>query len=219
MSGSQLITWPMPPTSCEISTFVTPLPPPHAIWVTYDKEDPLRRGVMSEYEYDLGHQTLHTSKHLQSFPTYSDTLHSKLQRPCNITSPLVSVPLHVLPLCLFVCLFILTHWCHVSLALFVFFLKLLPLCATHPVRIPYLPFNDNSSPSTSRDHPLVAQQKSIGVCLFAHALTAGMIPAWWLTQNKHLHHLLPCLQPTQLYPLLSSNLPNPHKDLYTKQWY
>src|SRR5258707_5782755 len=26
MSGSQLITWPMPPMSCEISTFVTPLP-------------------------------------------------------------------------------------------------------------------------------------------------------------------------------------------------
>src|SRR5258708_12976509 len=50
MSGSQPITWPMPPMLCEISTFITPLPLPHTIQVTYDGEDPLRRGVMSEYD-------------------------------------------------------------------------------------------------------------------------------------------------------------------------
>src|SRR5258708_7264175 len=39
----------------------------------------------------------------------------------NIVPPLVSAPLHMLPFCLFVCLFILVPWHHVSLALFVYF--------------------------------------------------------------------------------------------------
>ncbi|SRR5258708_1552051 len=52
---------------------------------------------------------------------YSDALHIGLHRLCNIVLPLVSMPLHVLPLCLFVCLFILVPWHHVLLALFVYF--------------------------------------------------------------------------------------------------
>ena len=99
MSGSQLITWPMPLMLCEISTFATPLPPPHVIWVAYDEEDPLRRGVMSEY--DPAYQTPHFSnaslKHLQSSSAYSDALHIRLHMLHNSAPPPASAPLHMLP--------------------------------------------------------------------------------------------------------------------------
>src|SRR5260221_1301063 len=107
MSGSQLITWPMPLTSCKISTFATPLPPPHAIRVTYDEEDPLRRGVMSEY--DPAYQTPCFSDaspmHLQSSSTYSDALHIRLRMLCNSTpTPCICTSAHAASTCLFVCL-------------------------------------------------------------------------------------------------------------------
>src|SRR5260221_10642490 len=108
MSGSQLITWPMPLMSCEISTFTTPPPPHHTIQVAYDEEDPLRRGVMSEY--DPAYQTPHFSNaspmHLRSSSAYSDALHIGLCMLHNSTPPPASAPLHMPPLlvCLFVCL-------------------------------------------------------------------------------------------------------------------
>src|SRR5258705_3078845 len=117
MSGSQPITWPMPLMSCEISTFATPPPPPCTIRVAYDEEDPLRRGVMSEY--DPAYQTPHFSdaspKHLQSSSVYSDTLHIRLCMLCNSTPPPASMPLHVPPplVCLFVCLFTFVTGTHV----------------------------------------------------------------------------------------------------------
>src|SRR5258707_10206317 len=157
MSGSQLITWPMPLMSCEISTFTTPPPPPHTIQVAYDEEDPLRRGVMSEY--DPAYQTPHFSNaspmHLQSSSAYSDTLCIRLHMLRNSTLPPASVPLHVLPL--LVCLFVSPS-------------GLFPLidgqwtsaksnctCSIRQglgrrLRSSLLL---NSSPSTSRDHPLV----------------------------------------------------------------
>ena len=49
MSGSQLTIWPMPLTLSVISTSATPQPLPLTMRVAYDGEDPLRRGVMSEY--------------------------------------------------------------------------------------------------------------------------------------------------------------------------
>src|SRR5258708_21427181 len=52
---------------------------------------------------------------------YSDMLHIRLCRLCDVVPPLVSAPPHMLPLCLFICLFILVPWCHVLLALFVYF--------------------------------------------------------------------------------------------------
>src|SRR5258708_40086917 len=105
----------MPPTSCKISTFATPLPPPHTIRVAYDREDPLRRGVMSEY--DPAHQTPCFSdaslKHLQSSSVYSDALHIGLCMLRNSAPPPASAPPHVpSPLvCLFVCLFPLLDCC------------------------------------------------------------------------------------------------------------
>src|SRR5258708_16624876 len=48
-------------------------------------------------------------------------LHIGLCRLCDIILPLVSMPPHMPPLCLFVCLCILVPWCHVLLALFVYF--------------------------------------------------------------------------------------------------
>src|SRR5258707_107237 len=141
--------------------------------------------------------TLHTgfcislinSNQLQSLAAYSDMLHIGLHRLCDITLPLVSMPPHVPPLCLFVCLFAFVPWHHMLLALFVYFpfwivsvvdrqqanvksnctccirrglgrrlrssllLNSSPRCDP-PCRIPYLHFNDNSSPSTSRDASL-----------------------------------------------------------------
>src|SRR5260221_11047087 len=72
-------------------------------------------------EYDLMHQALHTSELLQSLPAYSDTLCNGLCRLHVAALPLVSAPPHMLPLCLFVCLFILVPWHHMLLALFVYF--------------------------------------------------------------------------------------------------
>src|SRR5258705_9027590 len=71
--------------------------------------------------------TLHTgfcispinSDQLQSLAKYSDVLCIGLHRLCNIALPLVSVPPHMLPLCLFVCLFTFVPQCHMLLALFV----------------------------------------------------------------------------------------------------
>src|SRR5260221_6723591 len=164
----------MPPTSCEISTFITPLPLPHTIQVTYDREDPLRRGVMSEY--DPAHQTPCFSnaspKHLQSSSMYSDALHIRLRMLCNSTQPPASAPLHMLPLlvCLFVCLpLLLVHMLFVCLS--VSPSRLFPLIdgqwtsaksnCTHSIRRGLSrrlrsSLLLNSSPSTSRDHPLVA---------------------------------------------------------------
>ncbi len=72
--------------------------------------------------------TLHTgfctslinSDQLQSLAAYSDMLCIGLCRLCDIALPLVPVPLHVPPLCLFVCLFTFVPWHHVLLALFVY---------------------------------------------------------------------------------------------------
>ncbi len=116
------------------------------------------------------------------------------------------MPPHVPLLCLFVCLFVFVHQCHMSLTLFVCFpiqiasfidrqqanvksncthcirrglgrrlrssllLNSSPRC-NPPCRIPYLCFNDNSSPSTSRDisfSHLVGTHQSLTI---AHALT------------------------------------------------
>src|SRR6266481_3428780 len=71
--------------------------------------------------------TLHTgfcispinSDQLQSLAEYSDVLCIGLHRLCNIALPLVSVPPHMPPLCLFVCLFTFVPQCHMLLALFV----------------------------------------------------------------------------------------------------
>src|SRR5260221_13924501 len=107
MSGSQPITWPMPLMLYEISTFVTPLPLPHTIQVTYNGENPLRRGVISEY--DPAYQTLCFSDtslmHLQSSSMYSDILCTRLHMLCNSALPPASAPLHMPPplVCLFVC--------------------------------------------------------------------------------------------------------------------
>ena len=126
-------------------------------------------------EYDPAYQTLHFSDaslmHLQSSSTYSDTLCIRLCMLCNSAPPPASMPPHVLPppVCLFVYL---CHWCTCCLfCLFVSPSRLVPLIdgqwtsaksdCTHSIR------RDlgrrlrsslllNSSPSTSRDHPLVA---------------------------------------------------------------
>src|SRR6266436_9492813 len=117
MSGSQPITWPMPLMSCKISTFTTPPPPPHAIQVIYNKEDPLRRGVMSEYNpvYQTPHFSNVSPMHLQSSSAYSDTLCIRLCMLCNSALPPASMPLHMLPplVCLFVCLFTFVTGAHV----------------------------------------------------------------------------------------------------------
>ncbi len=119
MSGSQLTTWPMPPTSSKIFTIITPPHLLHTPSVTYAGGDHLRRGVMSEY--DLAHWTPHISNQLQCFATYSDTLCIGLHRLCDVVLPLVSTPPHMPPLCLFVYLFTLVPQRHMLLALFVYF--------------------------------------------------------------------------------------------------
>src|SRR5260370_13836444 len=108
--------------------------------------------------------------HLQSSSTYSDTLHIRLHMLCNSTLPPASVPLHVPPLlaCLFVCLPL--SPVHMLLAcLFVSPSGLFPLIdgqwtsaksdCTHSIRRGLgrrlrSSLLLNSSPSTSRDHPL-----------------------------------------------------------------
>ncbi len=65
------------------------------------------------------HTSLTISDQLQSLAMYSDTLHTGLCRLYNVALPLISMPPHMLPLCLFVCLFTLVPQCHVLLALFV----------------------------------------------------------------------------------------------------
>src|SRR6266436_5658796 len=108
--------------------------------------------------------------HLQSSSTYSDTLCIGLCMLCNSTLPPASAPLHVPPL--LVCLFVyLCHWCTCCLfCLFVSPSRLVLLidgqwtsaesdctCSIRRglgrrLRSSLLL---NSSPSTSRDHPLV----------------------------------------------------------------
>src|SRR5260370_40647215 len=109
--------------------------------------------------------------HLQSSSTYSDTLHIGLRMLCNSALPPASAPPHVLPP--LVCLFVyLCHWCTCCLfCLFVSPSRFVPLidgqwtsaksdctcsirrCLGRRLRSSLLL---NSSPSTSRDHPLVA---------------------------------------------------------------
>src|SRR5260370_25868415 len=100
----------MPPRLSETSTTATPPHPPHTIQVTYDGEDPLRRGVMSEY--DPVYQT----------PHFSDALCTGLCMLCNSAPPLASMPPHMLPLlvCLFICLYTFVISAHVA-CLFVCF--------------------------------------------------------------------------------------------------
>src|SRR5258708_35029747 len=110
-------------------------------------------------EYDPAYQTPHFSDtspmHLQSSSAYSDTLRIGLHMLCNSAPPPASTPLHVLPLlvCLFVSpsrLFLLIdgQWtsaksnCTCSIR----------RCLGRRLRSSLLL---NSSPSTSRDHPLV----------------------------------------------------------------
>src|SRR5258706_6369498 len=122
MSGSQLITWPMPLMSYEISTFITP-PLPHAIQVTYDRENPLRRGVMSEYNpvYQTPCFSDASPMHLRSSSVYSDALCIGLCMLHNSAPPPASTPSHMPPplVCLFVCLPL--SLVHVLLVLFVCF--------------------------------------------------------------------------------------------------
>src|SRR5258708_24190307 len=85
---------------------------------------PLLTGQLSKPVEGLGVRscqstTSHTELHAS--PINSDALCIGLCRPCDIVLPLVSVPPHMLPPCLFVCLFIPVPRCHVLLALFVYF--------------------------------------------------------------------------------------------------
>src|SRR5260221_1156772 len=109
--------------------------------------------------------------HLQSSSTYSDALHIGLHMLCNSAPPPASVPPHVLPplVCLFVYLY---HWHTCCLfCLFVSPSRLVLLIdgqwtsaksnCTHSIRRGLgrrlrSSLLLNSSPSTSRDHPLVA---------------------------------------------------------------
>src|SRR5258708_27906387 len=108
--------------------------------------------------------------HLQSSSTYSDALHIRLRMLHNSALPPASVPPHVLPP--LVCLFVyLCHWCMCCLfCLFVSPSRLVLLIdgqwtsaksnCTHSIRRGLgrrlrSSLLLNSSPSTSRDHPLV----------------------------------------------------------------
>src|SRR5258707_8225051 len=108
--------------------------------------------------------------HLQSSSMYSDVLCTGLHMLCNSALPPASMPPHMLPLlvCLFVCL---CHWHTCCLfCLFVSPSGLVPLIdgqwtsaksdCTHSIRRGLgrslrSSLLLNSSPSTSRDHPLV----------------------------------------------------------------
>src|SRR5258708_8165670 len=110
--------------------------------------------------------------HLQSSSAYSDALHIGFCMLCNSTPPPASAPLHVLPplICLFVCLPL--SLVHMSLVcLFVSPSGLFLLIdgqwtsaksnCTHSIRRGLgrrlrSSLLLNSSPSASRDHPLVA---------------------------------------------------------------
>src|SRR5258708_23328586 len=107
--------------------------------------------------------------HLRSSSAYSDALCIGLCMLCNSTPPPASVPPHVLPP--LVCLFVSPS-------------RLVPLIdgqwtsaksdCTHSIRRGLgrrlrSSLLLNSSPSTSRDHPLVAQQRPAGACPL-HAL-------------------------------------------------
>src|SRR5258708_23008870 len=125
-------------------------------------------------EYDPAYRTLCFSDtspmHLQSSSMYSDALCIGLCMLCNSTLPPASAPPHVPPL--LVCLFVyLCHWCTYCLfCLFVSPSRLVPLIdgqwtsaksnCTHSIRRGLgrrlrRSLLLNSSPSTSRDHPLV----------------------------------------------------------------
>src|SRR5260221_1385653 len=126
-------------------------------------------------EYDPVYQTLCFSDaslmHLRSSSMYSDALHIRLCMLCNSTLPPASAPPHVLPL--LVCLFVyLCHW-HMC-CLFCLFVSPSGLVllihgqwtsaksdCTRSIRRGLgrrlrSSLLLNSSPSTSRDHPLVA---------------------------------------------------------------
>src|SRR5258707_41798 len=126
-------------------------------------------------EYNPAYQTLHFSDtslmHLRSSSVYSDALCIGLHMLCNSTPPPASVPSHVPPL--LVCLFV--YLCHQhTCCLFCLFVSpsgLVPLIdgqgtsaksnCTHSIRRGLgrrlrSSLLLNSSPSTSRDHPLVA---------------------------------------------------------------
>src|SRR5258708_3387271 len=125
-------------------------------------------------EYDPAYQTPCFSDaslmHLQSSSVYSDALHIRLCMLCNSTLPPASMPPHVPPP--LVCLFVyLCHQCTCCLfCLFVSPSRLFPLIdgqwtstksdCTHSIRGLGRRLRSslllNSSPSTSRDHPLVA---------------------------------------------------------------
>src|SRR5260221_7901568 len=109
--------------------------------------------------------------HLKSSSVSSDTLHIRLCMLCNSTLPPASMPPHVLPP--LVCLFV--YLCHQHMCclfcLFVSPSRLVPLIdgqwtsaksdCTHSIRRGLgrrlrSSLLLNSSPSTSRDHPLVA---------------------------------------------------------------
>src|SRR5260221_6556516 len=109
--------------------------------------------------------------HLRSSSAYSDALCIRLRMLRNSAPPPASAPLHVPPL--LVCLFVyLCHWCMCCLfCLFVSPSRLVPLIdgqwtsaksdCTHSIRRGLgrrlrSSLLLNSSPSTSRDHPLVA---------------------------------------------------------------
>src|SRR5258707_15545945 len=109
--------------------------------------------------------------HLRSSSAYSDTLHIRLHMLCNSTPPPASMPPHMLPL--LVCLFVyLCHWC--TCCLFCLFVSPSGLVLLIDGQQTSAKSNCtcsirrglgrrlrsslllNSSPSTSRDHPLVA---------------------------------------------------------------
>src|SRR5258708_7730732 len=135
----------------------------------------LSRNVIMLSEYDPAYQTPCFSDtslmHLRSSSAYSDTLHIGLHMLCNSAPPPASAPPHMPPLlvCLFVCL-CQQHTCCLF-CLFVSPSRLGPLIdgqwtsaksdCTHSIRRGLgrrlrSSLLLNSSPSTSRDHPLVA---------------------------------------------------------------
>src|SRR5260370_12055147 len=128
--------------------------------------------ILSEYNpvYQTPCFSNASPMHLQSSSTYSDTLHIGLRMLHNSTLHSASVPLHVLPP--LVCLFV--YLCHQHMCclfcLFVSPSRLVPLIdgqwtsaksnCTHSIRRGLgrrlrSSLLLNSSPSTSRDHPLV----------------------------------------------------------------
>src|SRR5258708_15731302 len=62
-----------------------------------DIESVRQDACQSTTSHTESHASLSTSNQLQSFTVYSDMLCIRLHRPCDIVSPLVSVPLHMPP--------------------------------------------------------------------------------------------------------------------------